>query len=56
MKAILPIKNYGQCKSFCGQTNGQTDKQKDRQTDGWINRRAKNYMPLEVSMRGHKNS
>ena len=26
---LLPIKRYGQCKSFCGQTNGQ----------------AKNYMP-----------
>ena len=24
----LPSKSYGQCKSFCGQTNGQTDRPK----------------------------
>ena len=39
---ILPIKRYGQCQSFCGQKKTQT------------NGRAKNDMPPDLSMRGHK--
>ena len=30
MKALLPIKRYGQCKGFCRQTNRHTDKQMDQ--------------------------
>ena len=39
MKAPSPtIKRYGQCKSFCRQTNGQTDGKTDKQT-------GQNYIP-----------
>ena len=44
----LPFKSYGQCKSFCGQTNGRMD----WQTNG----QAKNYMPPIYRCRGIKMS
>ena len=45
MKApSLPFKSYGQCKSFCGQTNGQC---------GQTDRPKKQYAP-SLSERGHK--
>ena len=42
---LLPIKQYGQCKNVCWQTNGQTDRWTDKRTGQKLN-------DPDLSMRG----